>query len=66
MRGRPRIGGMHNVKVALCSREIPVETTQQFTKDRKWWRVNEIDLTTFLGFCVIFIVLSRCDPLTAL
>ena len=38
VRGRPRIGWMDGVKVALGNREIMVEAVRQCTKDRKEWR----------------------------
>ena len=38
VRGRPRLGWMDGVKVALCNRGMMVEAAQQFAKDRKEWR----------------------------
>ena len=39
VRGRPRLGWMDGVKVALGNREVTVEAEQQYSKDRKEWRV---------------------------
>ena len=36
--GRPRIGQMDGVKVALGNRGMTVEATRQCEKDRKEWR----------------------------
>ena len=38
IRGRPRLGWMDGVKVALGNRGMTVETSCQFAKDRKEWR----------------------------
>ena len=38
VRGRPRLGWMDGVKVALGNRGIMVEAAQQCAKDRKEWR----------------------------
>ena len=38
VRGRPRLGWMDGVKVALGNRRITVEAPRQCTKDRKEWR----------------------------
>ena len=38
VRGRPRLGWMDDVKVALGNRGNPVEAARQCTKDRKAWR----------------------------
>ena len=38
VRGRPRLGWMNGVKVALGSRGKTVEAGQQCVKDRKEWR----------------------------
>ena len=38
VRGRPRLGCMDGVKVALGNREMPVEAGRQCSKDRKEWR----------------------------
>ena len=35
VRGRPRLGRMDDVKMALCRRGITVEAGRQCTKDRK-------------------------------
>ena len=38
VRGRPRLGGMDGVKVALGNRGMTVEAALQCAKDRKEWR----------------------------
>ena len=38
VRGRPKLGWMDGVKVALGNRGMPVETARQCAKDRKEWR----------------------------
>ena len=38
VRGRPTIGWMDGVKVALVNRGMTVEAAQQCVKDRKGWR----------------------------
>ena len=38
IRGRPRIGWMDDVKVALGYRRMTVEASQQCAKNRKEWR----------------------------
>ena len=38
VRGRPRLGWMDGVKVALGNRGMTVETARQCAKDRKEWR----------------------------
>ena len=38
VRGRPRLGWMEGVKVALGNRGMTVEAGRQFLKDRKEWR----------------------------
>ena len=38
VRGRPRLGWMDGVKVALRNRGMTVEPAQQCAKDRKKWR----------------------------
>ena len=38
VRGRPMLGWMDGVKVALGSRRMTVEATRQCTKDQKEWR----------------------------
>ena len=38
VRGRPRLGWMNGVKVALGNRGMTVEAAQQCAKDRKEWR----------------------------
>ena len=41
VRGRPRLGWMDGVKVALGNRGMTVEAARQCAKDRKEWRVLE-------------------------
>ena len=38
IRGRPRLGWMDGVKVALGNRGMTVEAARQWTRDRKLWR----------------------------
>ena len=38
VRGRPRLGWMDGVKVALGNREMTVEAARQCAKDQKEWR----------------------------
>ena len=38
VRGRPRLGWMNGVKVALGGRWMTVKAARQCTKDRKEWR----------------------------
>ena len=38
VRGRPRLGWMYGVKVALGNRGMTVESARQCAKDRKEWR----------------------------
>ena len=38
VRGRPRLGSMDGVKVALGNRRMTVEAARQYAKDRKEWR----------------------------
>ena len=38
VRGRPRLGWMDGVKVALGNRAMMVEAVRQCAKDRKEWR----------------------------
>ena len=38
VRGRPRLGWMDGVKVALGNRGMTVEAARQCAKDRKQWR----------------------------
>ena len=38
VRGRPRLGWMDRVKMALSNRVMMVESVQQCVKDRKEWR----------------------------
>ena len=41
VRGRPRLGWMDGVKVALGNRGMTVEAGRQCAKDRKAWRAQE-------------------------
>ena len=41
VRGRPRLGWMDGVKMALGSRGMTVEAARQCAKDRKEWRALE-------------------------
>ena len=38
VRGKPRLGWIDGVKVALGNREVSVEAASQCVKDRKEWR----------------------------
>ena len=38
VRGRPRLGWMDGMKVALGNRGMMVEAARQYAKDRKEWR----------------------------
>ena len=38
VRGRPRLGSMHLVKVAVGNRGMTAESARQCAKDRKEWR----------------------------
>ena len=55
VRGRPRLGWMDGVKVALGNRGITVEAARQCAKDRNGWRaevhkqLNEFHAAIFLG-----------------
>ena len=40
VRGRPRLGWMRGVKVALGNRGMTVEAARQCAKDRKDWRAQ--------------------------
>ena len=40
VRGKPRLGWMDGVKVALGNRGMTVEATRHFAKDRKEWRAR--------------------------
>ena len=40
LRGKPRLGWMDGVKVALGNRGITVEASRQCAKDRKEWICN--------------------------
>ena len=39
-RGRPRLGWMYTVKVALGNRRMTVEAARQCAEDRKEWRAR--------------------------
>ena len=39
VQGRPRLGWMDCVKMALGSRGMPVEASRQYAKGRKEWKV---------------------------
>ena len=41
VRGRPMLGWMHGVKVALGNRGMTMEAARQCAKDRKEWRALE-------------------------
>ena len=45
VRGRPRLGWMNGVKVALGNRGMTVEAVRQCAKDRKEWRAPSTYLT---------------------
>ena len=57
VRGRPRLGWMDGVKVALGNRGMTVEAAQQCTEDRKAWRalvhmqLNEFHAAIFAWPC---------------
>ena len=59
LRGRPRLGWMDGVNVALGNREITVEATTQCAKDRKEWialvhmKLIEFDAANFAWPCVL-------------
>ena len=59
VRGRPRLGWMDGMKVALGNRGMTVEAARQCTKDRKEWRAlvhmqqNEFHAAIFAWPCVI-------------
>ena len=59
VRGRPRLGWMDVVKVALGNRGITVEAARQCAKDRKEWRalvhmkMDEILAAIFAWHCVL-------------
>ena len=38
VRGRPRLGWLYGLKVALSNREMTVEAVRQCETDRKEWR----------------------------
>ena len=58
-RGRPRLGWMDGVKVALGNRGMTVEAALQWAKDRKEWRalvhmkLNEFNAAIFDWPCVL-------------
>ena len=59
VRGRPRLGWMDGVKVALGNRGMTVEAARQCAKDRKAWRalvhmlLNEFNAAMFACHCVL-------------
>ena len=59
VRGRPRLGLMDGVKVALGNRGMTVEAARQCAKDRKEWRalvhmlLNEFHAAIFTWLCVL-------------
>ena len=59
VRGRPRLGWMDGVKVALFNRGMTVEAARQCAKDRKEWRalvhmqLNEFHAAIFAWPCVL-------------
>ena len=54
VRGRPRLGWMDGVKVALGNRGMTVEAARQCAKDRKAWRpLNEFHAAIFAWPCVL-------------
>ena len=59
VRGRPRLGWMDGVKVALSNRGMTVEAASQCAKDRKEWRaqvhmkLNEFQAAIFDWSCVL-------------
>ena len=58
-RGRPRLGLMDGVKVALGNRGMTVEAARQCAKDQKEWRalahmsLNEFHSAIFAWLCVL-------------
>ena len=38
VRGRPRLGWMDGVKVALCNKGMTMEAARQYAKDWEEWR----------------------------
>ena len=53
VRGRPRLGWMDGVKVALGNRGMTVEAARQCGKDRKEWRtLVHIRVSGFEQFCL--------------
>ena len=58
VRGRPRLGWMDGVKVALGNRGMTVDSARQCAKDRKEWRalvhmkLNELHAAIFAWYCV--------------
>ena len=52
VRGRPRLGWMEGVKVALGNRGMAVEAARQCAKDRKAWRALGPDYQKYLQPCI--------------
>ena len=50
VRGRPRLGWMDGVKVALGNRGMTVEAARQCAKDRTEWRAVGPDFRNFVRF----------------
>ena len=59
VRGRPRLGWIYGVNVALGNRAMTVEAPRQCPKDQKEWRdlvhkqLNEFHATIFAWPCVL-------------
>ena len=59
VRGRPRLGWLDGVKVALANRGVTVEAVLQSAKDRKEWRaqvhmqLNESHAAIFSWHCIL-------------
>ena len=68
VRGRPMLGWMDGVKVALGNRRMTVETARQCAKDQKEWRalvhmqLNEFHAAILLGPVFIRTALP-CSPM---
>ena len=52
VRGRPRLGWMDGVKVALGNKRMTVVAARQCAKDRKEWRARVYTLLNKLHFCM--------------
>ena len=65
VRGRPRLGWMDGVKVALGNRGITVEAARQCAKDRKEWRAL-VHMALIVFHADIFVwpcVILDCTPM---